>query len=128
MMFFLGHGYRVIAHDRRGQGRSSLDCRRPRDGSPRRRSGRGGRAPGSARRVHVGHSTGGGEVVRRPVAVHPVLTRSGPPESAFGDPAPSWFDGRQLISRMHRSAQDGCYTLARCRRHCVPASSSEPPT
>jgi non-heme chloroperoxidase len=23
MMFFLGHGYRVIAHDRRGHGRSS---------------------------------------------------------------------------------------------------------
>src|SRR4051794_35467665 len=62
MMFFLSHGYRVIAHDRRGHGRSSqtatgndmdtyasdvaqlvaqLDLR-------------------SA--VHVGHSTGGGEV------------------------------------------------------------------
>lgn len=64
MMFFLGHGYRVIAHDRRGHGRSAqvgdghdmdhyaddlaavvehLDLRDA---------------------VHVGHSTGGGEVVR----------------------------------------------------------------
>ncbi|KMO73527.1 alpha/beta fold hydrolase [Mycolicibacterium obuense] len=64
MMFFLGHGYRVIAHDRRGHGRSSqvgdghdmdhyaddlaavvhhLDLRDA---------------------IHVGHSTGGGEVVR----------------------------------------------------------------
>ncbi len=64
MMFFLGHGYRVIAHDRRGHGRSSqvgdghdmdhyaddlaavvehLDLREA---------------------IHVGHSTGGGEVVR----------------------------------------------------------------
>lgn len=64
MLFFLGHGYRVIAHDRRGHGRSSqtgdghdmdhyaddlaaltthLDLRDA---------------------VHVGHSTGGGEVVR----------------------------------------------------------------
>ena len=64
MMFFLGQGYRVIAHDRRGHGRSTqvasghdmdhyaddllavvehLDL----DGA-----------------IHVGHSTGGGEVVR----------------------------------------------------------------
>ena len=64
MLFFLNHGYRVIAHDRRGHGRSSqtddghdidqyaddlaaltahLDLRQA---------------------VHVGHSTGGGEVVR----------------------------------------------------------------
>lgn len=64
MMFFLGEGFRVIAHDRRGHGRSSqgaeghdmdhyaddllavvehLDLRDA---------------------VHVGHSTGGGEVVR----------------------------------------------------------------
>jgi non-heme chloroperoxidase len=64
LMFFLGHGYRVIAHDRRGHGRSAqvgdghdmdhyaddlaavvqhLDLREA---------------------VHVGHSTGGGEVVR----------------------------------------------------------------
>jgi len=64
MMFFLAHGYRVIAHDRRGHGRSSqvatghdmdhyaddlaalvehLDLQGA---------------------IHVGHSTGGGEVVR----------------------------------------------------------------
>ncbi|HZD49834.1 MAG TPA: alpha/beta hydrolase [Silvibacterium sp.] len=64
MMFFLAHGYRVIAHDRRGHGRSSqtetgnemdtysadvnaivkkLDLRDA---------------------VHIGHSTGGGEVAR----------------------------------------------------------------
>jgi non-heme chloroperoxidase len=64
MMFFLAHGYRVVAHDRRGHGRSTqtgdghdmdhyaddlaaltahLDLRDA---------------------VHVGHSTGGGEVTR----------------------------------------------------------------
>ena len=64
MLFFLNHGYRVIAHDRRGHGRSSqvgvghdmdhyaddlaavtthLDLEEA---------------------IHIGHSTGGGEVVR----------------------------------------------------------------
>src|SRR3954468_758323 len=64
MLFFLNHGYRVIAHDRRGHGRSTqaagghdmdhyaddlatlmthLDLKNA---------------------IHVGHSTGGGEVVR----------------------------------------------------------------
>jgi non-heme chloroperoxidase len=63
MMFFLNHGYRVIAHDRRGHGRSS--------------QGAGGHdmdhyaddlAAVTAHlnlqdAIHVGHSTGGGEVV-----------------------------------------------------------------
>ena len=64
MLFFLGNGYRVVAHDRRGHGRSSqvatghdmdhyasdassvvehLDLRNA---------------------IHIGHSTGGGEVAR----------------------------------------------------------------
>ena len=64
MLYFLNHGYRVVAHDRRGHGRSSqvsgghdmdhyaddlaavtahLDLKRA---------------------IHVGHSTGGGEVAR----------------------------------------------------------------
>ncbi len=64
MMFFLQHGYRVIAHDRRGHGRSTQT------------------APGNdmdtyaadvaeltstldlRNAVHIGHSTGGGEVAR----------------------------------------------------------------
>jgi non-heme chloroperoxidase len=64
MMFFLQHGYRVIAHDRRGHGRSS-------------QGGEGHDMDHYADdlaavtahldlhdAVHVGHSTGGGEVVR----------------------------------------------------------------
>ncbi len=64
MLFFLGEGYRVIAHDRRGHGRSAqtetgndmdtyaADC-----------------ADlvahlGLKDAIHVGHSTGGGEVIR----------------------------------------------------------------
>jgi non-heme chloroperoxidase len=63
MMFFLGEGYRVIAHDRRGHGRSS-------------QTWRGNEMDTYAADVaaltdhldlkgaiHVGHSTGGGEVI-----------------------------------------------------------------
>ena len=64
MMFFLGHGYRVIAHDRRGHGRST-------------QSWTGNEMDTYAAdvveladhldlqgAVHIGHSTGGGEVAR----------------------------------------------------------------
>jgi len=64
MLFFLKHGYRVIAHDRRGHGRSS-------------QTGEGHDMDHYADdlaaltehlnlkdAIHVGHSTGGGEVVR----------------------------------------------------------------
>src|ERR1700753_1531573 len=64
MLFFLRHGYRVIAHDRRGHGRSTQTS--------------GGHdmdtyvadvialtdALGLQGAVHIGHSTGGGEVAR----------------------------------------------------------------
>src|SRR4029077_5497324 len=63
MLFFLQHGYRVIAHDRRGHGRSA----QTRDGHDMDHY-----ADDLAAltvhldlhdAVHVGHSTGGGEVV-----------------------------------------------------------------
>ena len=64
MMFFLDHGYRVVAHDRRGHGRSSQAA--------------GGHdmdtyvadvvaltdALDLTAAIHIGHSTGGGEVAR----------------------------------------------------------------
>lgn len=64
MLFFLSHGYRVIAHDRRGHGRSdqtdtgndmdtyALDVAAIAQALDLRDA------------VHIGHSTGGGEVVR----------------------------------------------------------------
>lgn len=64
MMFFLGHGYRVIAHDRRGHGRSSQTS----EGNEMDTYAADVAAladhldlQGAA---HVGHSTGGGEVAR----------------------------------------------------------------
>jgi non-heme chloroperoxidase len=64
MMFFLGHGFRVVAHDRRGHGRSTqtwtgnemdtyaADVIELADHLDLKGA------------VHVGHSTGGGEVAR----------------------------------------------------------------
>lgn len=64
MLFFLSHGYRVVAHDRRGHGRSTqVDSGNDIDHYA---------ADASAvaehldlrHSVHIGHSTGGGEVAR----------------------------------------------------------------
>src|SRR4029077_13902450 len=63
MMFFLNHGYRVIAHERRGHGRSSQVA----DGDDMDHYADDLAAATShldlKNAVHVGHSTGGGEVV-----------------------------------------------------------------
>jgi non-heme chloroperoxidase len=64
MLFFLGEGFRVVAHDRRGHGRSS----QVNDGHDMDHYA----ADASAvvehldltNAIHVGHSTGGGEVAR----------------------------------------------------------------
>lgn len=64
MLFFLGQGYRVIAHDRRGHGRSTQTA----EGNEMNTYAADVAA--LAKRldlrdaVHIGHSTGGGEVAR----------------------------------------------------------------
>ncbi|WP_369175948.1 alpha/beta fold hydrolase [Streptomyces mutabilis] len=64
MLFFLSHGYRVIAHDRRGHGRSS----QPPTGHEMDTYAADVAALTDALdlegAVHIGHSTGGGEVAR----------------------------------------------------------------
>jgi len=64
MMFFLNHGYRVIAHDRRGHGRSSQTG----DGHDMDHYADDLAALTAQldlkNAIHVGHSTGGGEVTR----------------------------------------------------------------
>jgi non-heme chloroperoxidase len=64
MMFFLGHGYRVIAHDRRGHGRSTQT-----DKGHDMDTYAADVAAVVAKldlknAIHIGHSTGGGEVTR----------------------------------------------------------------
>jgi non-heme chloroperoxidase len=63
MLFFLGQGFRVIAHDRRGHGRSAQVW----DGHDMDHYADDALAVvkhlGAKNVVHVGHSTGGGEVI-----------------------------------------------------------------
>jgi non-heme chloroperoxidase len=64
MLFFLSHGYRVVAHDRRGHGRSEQVT----DGHDMDHYAADTFAVAKAlnlrNAVHIGHSTGGGEVAR----------------------------------------------------------------
>src|ERR1700742_2259604 len=64
MLFFLKHGYRVIAHDRRGHGRSTQAG----DGHDMDHYADDLAAltahPNLKSAIHIGHSTGGGEVTR----------------------------------------------------------------
>jgi non-heme chloroperoxidase len=104
MMFFLGQGYRVIAHDRRGHGRSTqTDTGNEMDtyaadviALAKALDLRGA--------VHVGHSTGGGEVARYVARAEPgrvakaVLISAVPPVMVRSDRNPGGlpievFDG-----------------------------------
>jgi non-heme chloroperoxidase len=114
MLFFLDHGYRVIAHDRRGHGRSS-------------QTGEGHDMDHYAddlaavtahldlkKAIHVGHSTGGGEVVHYLArhgesrvakaailcAVPPLMVRT--PANPNGLPK-EVFDGFQIQLAANRS-------------------------
>jgi non-heme chloroperoxidase len=64
MLFFLANGYRVVAHDRRGHGRSSqVDTGNDMDHYAADASTVVEHL-GLTNAVHIGHSTGGGEVAR----------------------------------------------------------------
>jgi non-heme chloroperoxidase len=63
MLFFLNHGYRVIAHDRRGHGRSSQTADRHDMDHYAGDLAVLTEHLDLKNAVHVGHSTGGGEVV-----------------------------------------------------------------
>jgi non-heme chloroperoxidase len=64
MMFFLNEGFRVIAHDRRGHGRSSQTATGNDMDTYAADVAALTQALDLKNAVHIGHSTGGGEVIR----------------------------------------------------------------
>ena len=64
MMFFLAHGFRVIAHDRRGHGRSSQTATGNDMDTYAADVAELAAHLDLKDAVHIGHSTGGGEVAR----------------------------------------------------------------
>jgi non-heme chloroperoxidase len=64
MMFFLGHGYRVTAHDRRGHGRSTQTVNGNDMDTYAADVAEIVKALDLKDAIHIGHSTGGGEVIR----------------------------------------------------------------
>ncbi|HEV3414173.1 MAG TPA: alpha/beta hydrolase [Puia sp.] len=64
MMFFLQHGYRVIAHDRRGHGRSTQTANGNDMDTYAADVAELVHHLDLKNAIHIGHSTGGGEVIR----------------------------------------------------------------
>jgi non-heme chloroperoxidase len=64
MLFFLQHGYRVIAHDRRGHGRSTQTSKGHDMDTYAQDAAAVADALNLTDAIHIGHSTGGGEVAR----------------------------------------------------------------
>lgn len=104
MLFFLAQGHRVIAHDRRGHGRSSQTDTGNEMDTYAADVIELARALDLKNAVHIGHSTGGGEVARYVAragpgrvakavllgAVPPMMMRS---DSNPGGLPPELFDG-----------------------------------
>jgi non-heme chloroperoxidase len=115
MMFFLDHGYRVVAHDRRGHGRSAQVP----DGHDMDHYADDLAAVvehlNLREAIHVGHSTGGGEVVHylgrhgQGRAVKAAIISAVPPLMVRTDANPgglpkSVFDDLQVQTATRRSA------------------------
>ena len=135
MLFFLDHGYRVIAHDRRGHGRSTQVA----DGHDMDHYADDLAAViehlDLTEAIHVGHSTGGGEVVRylarhgQKRAAKAVLISAVPPLMVKTEANPQGlpkeiFDGLQAQlaasrARFYRDLPEGrsTATTGLARRH-----------
>lgn len=114
MLFFLAKGFRVIAHDRRGHGRSSQTA----SGNEMDTYARDVKALATALdlkgAIHVGHSTGGGEVARYVASAEPgrvkkaVLIGAVPPIMVKSDMNPGGlplavFDGFRAAVTTNRA-------------------------
>lgn len=103
MMFFLSHGYRVIAHDRRGHGRSTQTAIGHDLDTYAADVAQVVEALDLENAIHIGHSTGGGEVTRH---YHPVLWfQPARCKSLGGHP-------RELVASRHDGRHQGLNTSA----------------
>ena len=109
MLFFLGKGYRVIAHDRRGHGRSSQAA----DGNDMDTYAADVAALVAhldlRDAIHVGHSTGGGEVAR-------YVARHGKEKVAKAGP-----DRRRAAGHGEVAGQSRRHCRSMCSMACAPA-------
>src|SRR3954465_5897619 len=114
MMFFLGEGYRVIAHDRRGHGRSSQTDEGNEMDTYAADVVALVTALGLKGAVHIGHSTGGGEVAHYVARAEPgrvakaVLVGAVPPVMVKSDANPGGlpievFDGLRTALAANRA-------------------------
>jgi non-heme chloroperoxidase len=114
MMFFLSHGFRVIAHDRRGHGRSTqTDTGNEMDTYAADVAELASQLD-LRNAIHVGHSTGGGEVVHYVARAEPgrvakaVIIGAVPPvmvkkESNPGGTPLEVFDGYRAATAANRA-------------------------
>ena len=114
MMFFLGQGYRVIAHDRRGHGRSSQTDTGNEMDTYAADVIELAKALDLKGAVHIGHSTGGGEVAHYVARAEPgrvakaVLIGAVPPVMLKSDKNPGGlpmevFDGFRAALAANRA-------------------------
>ena len=114
LMFFLEHGYRVVAHDRRGHGRSSQTDTGNEMDTYAADVAQLVRELDLWNTVHVGHSTGGGEAARYVARAEPgrvakaVLIGAIPPVMVRSDANPDGtpvevFDGYRAATATNRA-------------------------
>lgn len=114
MLFFLHQGYRVIAHDRRGHGRSTQTAHGNEMDTYADDVVKLAKALDLKNAVHVGHSTGGGEVARYVARAEPgrvskaVLIGAVPPIMVKSDKNPGGlplevFDGFRAAVAANRA-------------------------
>ena len=122
MMFFLENGFRVLAHDRRGHGRSTQTANGHDMDTYAADVAELTQALDLKDAIHVGHSTGGGEVIRYVAkhgkgrvskailisAVTPIMVKSG--TNPEGVPM-SVFDEIRLNTATHRQQYFQDFTI-----------------
>ncbi|MGW0788762.1 alpha/beta fold hydrolase [Streptomyces sp. NPDC002911] len=114
LLFFLAHGHRVIAHDRRGHGRSTQSATGHDMDTYAADVAALAEALDLREAVHIGHSTGGGEVARYVARAQPgrvakaVLVSAVPPVMVKSESNPGGlpievFDGFRASLAAHRA-------------------------